>query len=71
MSNPSRSDRSPNTPEGHAALGLFQLAPDLIHLNHGSYGAVPKIVAAEREKLDEYRATAERLETALSRVSGE
>ena len=50
MSNPSRSDRSPNTPEGHAALGLFQLAPDLIHLNHGSYGAVPKIVAAEQDR---------------------
>jgi valyl-tRNA synthetase len=33
--------------------------------------APDEIVAAEREKLDEYRATAERLETALSRVSGE
>jgi valyl-tRNA synthetase len=31
--------------------------------------APEEIVAAEREKLDEYRATAERLETALSRVS--
>ena len=33
--------------------------------------APEEIVAAEREKLDGYRATAERLETALSRVSGE
>ncbi|WP_311028783.1 valine--tRNA ligase [Mesorhizobium koreense] len=33
--------------------------------------APEEIVAAEREKLEEYRATAERLETALSRVSGE
>jgi valyl-tRNA synthetase len=33
--------------------------------------APEEIVAAEREKLEEYRATVERLETALSRVSGE
>ena len=33
--------------------------------------APEEIVAAEREKLDEYRATSERLETALSRVSGD
>ncbi|MDN5927822.1 MAG: valine--tRNA ligase [Hyphomicrobiales bacterium] len=33
--------------------------------------APDEIVAAEREKLEEYRATRERLETALSRVSGE
>jgi isopenicillin-N epimerase len=35
---------------GHAALGLFQLAPDLIHLNHGSYGAVPREVQAEQDR---------------------
>jgi isopenicillin-N epimerase len=62
MSSPSRSDRSPDTlkngtPEGHAALSLFQLSPDLIHLNHGSYGAVPKVVAAEQ---DRWRAHIER-----------
>jgi isopenicillin-N epimerase len=55
MNSPSRSDLSPDTPErrtpgGHAARDLFQLSPDLIHLNHGSYGAVPKIVAAEQER---------------------
>jgi valyl-tRNA synthetase len=33
--------------------------------------APEEIVAAEREKLEEYRATRGRLETALSRVSGE
>jgi isopenicillin-N epimerase len=37
-------------PDGRAALDLFQLSSDLIHLNHGSYGAVPKIVAAEQER---------------------
>ena len=56
MNNPSRSDRSPNTPEGRAALGLFQLSPDLIHLNHGSYGAVPKAV---REEYEAFRRTVE------------
>ncbi|MBS0275012.1 MAG: aminotransferase class V-fold PLP-dependent enzyme [Proteobacteria bacterium] len=53
MNNRSPSDLSPNAPEGHAALALFQLAPDPIHLNHGSYGAVPKIV---REAQDRWRA---------------
>ncbi len=63
MTVPSRLDRSPNTserkapPEGHAALALFQLAPDRLHLNHGSYGAVPKSVAAEQ---DRFRALIER-----------
>ena len=51
MSNLSRSDRSPNTPDGRAALGRFQLSPDLIHLNHGSYGAVPKVVRDEQDRL--------------------
>jgi isopenicillin-N epimerase len=55
MSSLSPSDRSPGTlkkgtPEGRAALALFQLSPDFIHLNHGSYGAVPKIVAAEQDR---------------------
>ncbi|HSM95648.1 MAG TPA: aminotransferase class V-fold PLP-dependent enzyme [Rhizomicrobium sp.] len=61
MSSPSRSDRSPDTlkkgtPEGRAALGLFELSPDLVHLNHGSYGAVPKAV---REEQDRWRALIE------------
>jgi isopenicillin-N epimerase len=57
MNNLSRSDHSPSGPEGpsegHAALEQFQLSPDLIHLNHGSYGAVPKAV---RDAQDRWRA---------------
>jgi isopenicillin-N epimerase len=50
------SSRSPSGPsrvpiEGHPALPLFQLAPDKLHLNHGSYGALPKSVAAEQERI--------------------
>jgi isopenicillin-N epimerase len=53
MTSRSPSDRSPSIrlpSEGHAALGQFQLAPGLIHLNHGSYGAVPKVVQAEQDR---------------------
>jgi len=53
MTNRSPSDRSPSISlpdEGHAALPAFELAPNLIHLNHGSYGAVPKVVRAEQER---------------------
>jgi len=81
MSSPSRSDLSPDTlesgiPEGHAALDLFQLSPDLIHLNHGSYGAVPKVIAQEQ---DSWRAHIEKnptgffkdeLTAALRRLAG-
>ena len=54
MNNPSPSDPSPsisNPREGHAALSEFQLAPDRIHLNHGAYGAVPRVVQAEQDRL--------------------
>jgi isopenicillin-N epimerase len=47
-------DRSPsirNSRQGHAALADFQLAPDRLHLNHGSYGAVPRAVQAEQDRL--------------------
>ena len=53
MTSRSPSDHSPSTrlpSEGHAALGQFQLGPGLIHLNHGSYGAVPKVVQAEQDR---------------------
>src|ERR1043166_2398906 len=53
MTSRSRSDRSPSTrlpSEGHEALAQFQLAPGLVHLNHGSYGAVPKAVQAEQDR---------------------
>ncbi len=36
---------------GHAALEDFALAPELTHLNHGSYGAVPNCVLAEQERI--------------------
>jgi len=32
-------------------LDEFQLAPDRVHLNHGSYGAVPLVVQAEQDRL--------------------
>jgi isopenicillin-N epimerase len=54
MNNRSPSDRSPsisNAREGRAVLSEFQLAPDRIHLNHGSYGAVPRVVQAEQDRL--------------------
>ncbi|HEY2068961.1 MAG TPA: aminotransferase class V-fold PLP-dependent enzyme [Rhizomicrobium sp.] len=43
--------------EGRAALSAFQLAPDRLHLNHGSYGAVPRVV---QEQQDRIRAHVER-----------
>jgi isopenicillin-N epimerase len=54
MSSPSPSVPSPAVlpPEqGHAALAHFALAPELIHLNHGSYGAIPLVVRREQERL--------------------
>jgi isopenicillin-N epimerase len=54
MTSPSLSDHSRNIRlpnEGAAALGEFALAPDLIHLNHGSYGAIPRAVQAEQDRL--------------------
>lgn len=76
MNNLSRSDHSPSAPEGHAALEQFQLSPDLIHLNHGSYGAVPRVV---RDEQDRWRAHIEsnptgffrdELRVALRRLAG-
>ncbi|HEX3810813.1 MAG TPA: aminotransferase class V-fold PLP-dependent enzyme [Rhizomicrobium sp.] len=36
--------------EGHAALSHFLLSPGVTHLNHGSYGALPKAVALEQDR---------------------
>ncbi len=44
-------DLSPNIKTGHAALGAFALAPDRLHLNHGSFGALPRTVLAEQDRL--------------------
>src|SRR5439155_20547493 len=52
----SRSDASPTASlpeEGHRCLREFSLAPELVHLNHGSYGAVPRTVQAEQDRLRE------------------
>ena len=47
MTNPSRSAliQSPNS-----NAGAFELSPDFLHLNHGSYGAVPREVRLEQER---------------------
>jgi isopenicillin-N epimerase len=60
MSSSSPSDVSPEIrlPEqGHTVLSQFELAPELTHLNHGSYGALPLSVRAEQER---WRARVER-----------
>ena len=54
MTSHSRSDVSPADrlpEEGHRCLSEFSLAPELTHLNHGSYGAVPRTVQAEQDRL--------------------
>lgn len=55
MTSPSPWDLSPGITEpnlaGHAALQAFQLAPDRIHLNHGSFGAVPLSVRAVQDRI--------------------
>jgi len=60
MTSLSQSDRSPSISEpigGRAVFSEFALAPELVHLNHGSFGALPRSVAAEQER---WRALIER-----------
>ena len=57
MTSPSRSDPSPNRIDALSAAAAFELDPGFIHLNHGSYGAVPKDVRLEQ---DRWRAVIER-----------
>lgn len=44
---------SPPPPLAHGldAAGLFALDPDVLHLNHGSFGAVPRAALAEQARL--------------------
>ena len=45
--------RSPSTSDAadrSEILSRFELASDLVHLNHGSFGALPRVVAAEQER---------------------
>jgi isopenicillin-N epimerase len=53
MSSHSPSDRSPSISDVADRAGIlaqFELAPELVHLNHGSFGALPRTVAAEQER---------------------
>ncbi len=43
--------RSALTPSPNSNAAAFELSPDFIHLNHGSYGAVPREVRLEQERL--------------------
>ncbi|HEY6578580.1 MAG TPA: aminotransferase class V-fold PLP-dependent enzyme [Rhizomicrobium sp.] len=56
MTDPSPSAPSPSRTED-GALGAFELDPEFLHLNHGSYGAVPRAVRLEQ---DRWRAAIER-----------
>jgi isopenicillin-N epimerase len=53
MTSHSPSDRSPSISDltvGRAVFAEFGLAADRVHLNHGSFGALPRSVAAEQER---------------------
>src|SRR5579862_4082134 len=50
MSSPSPLDHSRNRMEPESALRAFDLDPDFLHLNHGSYGAVPRDVRLEQDR---------------------
>ena len=60
MSNPSPLGHSPNRIDREGAFRAFELDPDFVHLNHGSYGAVPREVRIEQ---DRWRARMERRPT--------
>jgi isopenicillin-N epimerase len=50
MTSPSLSDRSRSRIDRESAFRAFELDPEFIHLNHGSYGAVPREVRLEQDR---------------------
>jgi isopenicillin-N epimerase len=50
MTSPSPSDLSPRRIDRESALRAFELDPEFLHLNHGSYGAVPRDVRLEQDR---------------------
>lgn len=50
MNSPSPSDHSPGRPNSTDPLEAFELEPGRLHLNHGSYGAVPRTVRIEQDR---------------------
>ncbi|WP_164479187.1 aminotransferase class V-fold PLP-dependent enzyme [Nakamurella antarctica] len=43
----------PGLTDIEAIRALYRLDPDVVHLNHGSYGAVPQFVVAERRRIED------------------
>ena len=56
MSFPLSSQAPAPTPLGHPALPLFQIDPNYLNFNHGSFGSTPRDVIAAQAK---YRDLAE------------
>jgi isopenicillin-N epimerase len=50
MTAPSHSDHSPRLSKPEA-LAAFELDPNYLHLNHGSFGAVPRAVRLEQDRV--------------------
>ncbi len=51
MTSHSPSERSPSISEAATDIfAQFELAPGLVHLNHGSFGALPRVVQTEQER---------------------
>lgn len=76
MTGPSPSDPSPRLTKSDA-FAAFELDPGYLHLNHGSFGAVPRVVRLEQDRI---RAEIERnptkfysedLPPAMRRMAGE
>ena len=76
MTGPSRLDPSPSLSKTEA-FAAFELDPDYLHLNHGSFGAVPRTVRAEQDLVrrdierNPTKFYAEALPSAMRRMAGE